>query len=65
MYTTGREGGVWNAYIRAEDVRGLYDALQGRGDVTVIQPLRRQPYGETEFEIWDPNGYVLVFAECR
>ena len=23
----------------------------------------RQPYGETEFEIRDPNRYVLVFAE--
>ncbi len=24
---------------------------------------RRQPYGDWEFEIKDPNGYVLVFSE--
>jgi len=58
-----REGGVWNAYVRTEGVRALYEALRSRPDVTVIQPLHRQPYGETEFEIRDPNGYVLVFAE--
>jgi uncharacterized glyoxalase superfamily protein PhnB len=58
-----REGGVWSAYIRTGGVRGLYERLKGRADVTVLQPLHRQPYGETEFEIRDPNGYVLVFAE--
>ncbi len=24
---------------------------------------RRQPYGDWEFEVKDPNGYVLVFSE--
>ena len=58
-----REGGVWSAYIRTEGVESLYQTLRSRPDVTVIHPLHRQPYGETEFEIRDPNGYVLVFAE--
>ena len=58
-----REGGVWNAYLQTDDVRALYEALTARPDVTVIQPLHRQPYRQTEFEIRDPNGYVLVFAE--
>lgn len=58
-----RAGGVWNAYLQTEGVRALYDALKNRADVTVIQPLHRQPYRQTEFEIRDPNGYVLVFAE--
>jgi uncharacterized glyoxalase superfamily protein PhnB len=48
-----REGGVWNAYLHTEDVRALYDALKARTDVTVIQPLHRQPYRQTEFEIRD------------
>jgi len=26
-------------------------------------PLRKQPYGDWEFEVKDPNGYVLVFSE--
>jgi len=24
--------------------------------------LKRQPYGDIEFEVRDPNGYVLVFG---
>ena len=58
-----REGGVWSAYFATRGVQALYDALRASPHVTVVQPLRRQPYGETEFEIRDPNGYVLVFAE--
>ena len=23
-------------------------------------PLKKQPYGDSEFEIQDPNGYVLL-----
>ena len=31
--------------------------------VTAIQmPLKLQPYGDWEFEVRDPNGYVLVFG---
>jgi len=58
-----REGGVWSAYLHTEGVHALYEALKDRAVVTVIQPLHRQPYRQTEFEIRDPNGYVLVFAE--
>lgn len=58
-----REGGVWSVYIRTDGLAALYETLRSRPDVTVIHPLHRQPYGETEFEIRDPNGYVLVFAE--
>lgn len=58
-----RPGGVWDAYIRMNGVAGFYEAIRGQADVTVIQPLHRRPYGQNEFEIRDPNGYVLVFAE--
>ena len=58
-----RAGGVWNVYIQTDDVKALYEGLKDRGDVVVVHPLHRQPYGQIEFEIRDPNGYVLVFAE--
>ncbi len=58
-----RAGGVWSAYIQTDDVKGLYAALKDRGDVIVVHPLHTQPYGQIEFEIQDPNGYILVFAE--
>jgi hypothetical protein len=29
----------------------------------MLEPLAHQPYGQTEFVVRDPNGYLLVFAE--
>lgn len=60
LYST-RPGGVWDAYLRIEGVRDLYEEV--REEVTIVQPLRRQPYGNWEFEVEDPNGYILVFSE--
>jgi catechol 2,3-dioxygenase-like lactoylglutathione lyase family enzyme len=58
-----RPGGVWDAYIRTEGVKDLYESV--RGEAEIIQPLRRQPYGAWEFEVKDVNGYVLVFSELE
>jgi uncharacterized glyoxalase superfamily protein PhnB len=56
-----RNGGVWDAYIHVEGVRDLYESV--REEATIVKPLRQQPYGNWEFEVKDPNGYVLVFSE--
>ena len=56
-----RPGGVWDAYIRTSRLKELYDAV--KDEVTIIQPLRQQPYGAWEFEVRDPNGCLLVFSE--
>jgi len=56
-----RGGGVWDAYIRMEGVKEFYDLVRER--VSVIRPLEKQFYGDWEFEVKDPNGYVLVFSE--
>jgi len=61
LYST-RPGGVWDAYLRVEGVRDLYEEV--REALTIVQPLRRQPYGNWEFEVKDPNGYILVFSEA-
>jgi len=58
-----REGGVWNVYVQMEGVREFFETVSKLGDVTMVERLRRQPYGQIEFAIKDPNGYVLVFAE--
>ena len=62
LYDT-RAGGVWDVYIRMEGVHALYDELTRRGDVEIVEQIGKQPYGDTEFVIRDPNGYVLVFSE--
>lgn len=56
-----RRGGVWDAYIRVEGVQDLFESV--KDEATIVQPLRRQPYGNWEFEVRDPNGYLLVFSE--
>ena len=56
-----RSGGVWDAYIRVTGVKELFEAV--REEVAIIKPLRQQPYGAWEFEVRDPDGYVLVFSE--
>jgi uncharacterized glyoxalase superfamily protein PhnB len=45
---------------RMEGVRTLYEAVLGRSFIKM--PLKKQPYGDWEFEVRDPNGYILVFG---
>ena len=56
-----RPEGLWDVYIRIAGVVELYEALRGKPFVQM--PLTKQGYGDTEFEVRDPNGYVLVFGE--
>ena len=56
-----RSAGVWDAYIRMRGVKQFYNEIKEK--VEILQPLRKQPYSQWEFEVKDPNGYVLVFSE--
>jgi hypothetical protein len=58
-----RDGGVWHVYVRTDGLRELFDTVSTRPAVTLVYGLRQQPYGQLEFAVEDPNGYVLVFAE--
>ena len=58
-----REGGVWSVYLQTDSVRELFQKLSQRADVTILEPLHHQEYGQTEFVIRDPNGYALVLAQ--
>ena len=55
-----RPEGLWDAYLRVDGVRALYEALQGRP--FILTPLTHRRYGDWEFEVRDPNGSVLVFG---
>jgi len=39
----------------------FHDAV--RSKIALSSELTKRPYGDTEFEVRDPNGYVLVFGE--
>jgi catechol 2,3-dioxygenase-like lactoylglutathione lyase family enzyme len=55
-----RPEGLWDAYLRVNGVRTLYEAVRGKAFVQM--PLKLQRYGDWEFEVRDLNGYVIVFG---
>jgi catechol 2,3-dioxygenase-like lactoylglutathione lyase family enzyme len=55
-----RPEGLWDAYIRMQGVHAMYDDV--RAEAFIQSSIKRQPYGDWEFEVRDPNGYVLVFG---
>ncbi|HEU4994276.1 MAG TPA: VOC family protein [Gemmatimonadaceae bacterium] len=55
-----RPTGLWDAYIRMDGVRPMFQRVQH--EPFIQSPLQRRPYGDWEFEVRDPNGYVLVFG---
>lgn len=57
---SARPAGLWDAYIRMDGVRALYEIVRDQPFITL--PLTKQAYGDWEFELRDPNGYVLVFG---
>ena len=55
-----RPVGLWDAYIRMSGVSSFYELVRDRDFIRL--PLKQQPYGNWEFEVRDPNGYLLVFG---
>lgn len=53
--------GVWDTYIRMSGIKEFYDSVRER--VEIVSPLVPRFYQHWEFEVKDPNGYVLVFSE--
>ena len=56
-----RPDGVWNAYLYVSGLDEFYARIADKAEVR--RAPCPQPYGLREFEIADPNGYVLVFGE--
>ena len=56
-----RPAGNWDAYIRMKGLLEFYASV--RAKTTIKMELTKQRYGDTEFEVEDPNGYVLLFSE--
>jgi catechol 2,3-dioxygenase-like lactoylglutathione lyase family enzyme len=59
-FAARRPEGVWDAYLRMDGVAALFASVEGRE--LIHGPLVKRPYGDWEFEVRDPNGYVLVFG---
>ena len=58
--TDRRPEGLWDAYIRMRGVHAFYASVRDQDFIRM--PLKKQFYGDWEFEVRDPNGYILVFS---
>jgi uncharacterized glyoxalase superfamily protein PhnB len=47
--------------VRDNSLRAVYEDLRERA--TVVRELEHMPYGDCEFEIVDPDGYVICISE--
>ena len=54
---------AWSVYIETDNVAALFAEFSQQPEVKIVRPLYRQVYGSIEFDVMDPNGYRLVFAQ--
>ena len=54
---------AWSVYIETDDVASLFAEFSRQSDVKIVRPLTPQVYRQIEFDVMDPNGYRLVFAQ--
>jgi catechol 2,3-dioxygenase-like lactoylglutathione lyase family enzyme len=50
-------------YFNIKGVDGFFESI--REKVAIVWPLETMDYGQREFGIRDPDGYVLAFAETE
>jgi catechol 2,3-dioxygenase-like lactoylglutathione lyase family enzyme len=53
--------GIWDLYLRVEDVRGEVEALRAAG-VAIDSDLTETEYDMLEIEILDPDGYRVAIG---
>lgn len=58
-HTSGKE--AWDAYIWVDNADALYKEFTSKG-VSIIKPIELTEYGNRDFEIEDPDGYILCFG---
>ncbi len=59
----GRQiGGTLSMYLAMEGVEELAKTVESHG-VKIVIPLHTEFYGMKEFAVFDPDGYLLIFAE--
>ena len=52
-----------DAYFAVSGVRELHDEFVRRG-APIVKPLEQRPWGQRDFYIEDPDGYILCFSEA-
>lgn len=55
-------GGTLSMYLPLEGIEELLKTVQGNS-VKIAVPLHKEFYGMKEFAVFDPDGYLIIFAE--
>ena len=56
---TARRGLGTEIVLEVDDIQAFYDQVKQADGKAIKSPLRRQPWGLTDFRITDPDGYYL------
>ena len=59
-----RSGEHLDAFFDVSGVAQLYADLVDRG-APIRAPLEERPWGTLDFQVEDPDGYILCFSEVR
>jgi catechol 2,3-dioxygenase-like lactoylglutathione lyase family enzyme len=49
-------------YFEFDDLDGLFSRVT-KEKIKVIHPIRKQPWGQKAFRIYDPDNHIIEFAE--
>ena len=52
-----------DAFLAVSGVRELHDEFVRRG-ASILKPLEQRPWGQRDFYVEDPDGYILCFSEA-
>jgi uncharacterized glyoxalase superfamily protein PhnB len=52
-----------DAFLAVSGVRELHDEFVRRG-APIVKPLEQRPWGQRDFYVEDPDGYILCFSEA-
>ncbi|MGH9565901.1 MAG: VOC family protein, partial [Candidatus Angelobacter sp.] len=55
-------GGTLSMYVPVEGIADLLKNIEQNG-VKIAIPLHQEFYGMKEFAVFDPDGYLIIFAE--
>jgi catechol 2,3-dioxygenase-like lactoylglutathione lyase family enzyme len=55
--------GAWDAYFWVNDARALFEDFKAKGAKFHYEPTYRELYGNLEFAVLDPDGYLMAFGQ--
>ena len=58
----GADHEMWDAYVWVEDADALHAEVAARGASIHYKPEDQEDYGNREFAVRDPDGYVVAFG---